>query len=82
MRNLTSDSNVDATLTCSFLSGAQLTVQAQMIVNSIDVFDTRYTRQAIEDMSTTNPYVMGAIMLRLHDAVKTQIQAAFTRCEC
>lgn len=72
-----SDSNVDAVLTCSFSSGAQLTVQAQMIVNSIDVFDTRYSRQAIEDMSTTNPYVMGAIMLRLHDMVKTQIEAAF-----
>ena len=74
----TSESNVEATLTCSFLSGAQLTVQAQMIVNSIDVFDTSYNRQAIEDMSTTNPYVMGAIMLRLHETVKTQIEAAFT----
>jgi len=72
-----SDSNVDATLTCSFSSGAQLIVQAQMTVNSIDVFDTRYTRQAIEDMAATNPYVMGAIMLRLHEAVKTQIEAAF-----
>jgi hypothetical protein len=74
----TSESNVEATLTCSFLSGAQLTVQAQMIVNTIDVFDTSYNRQAIEEMSTTNPYVMGAIMLRLHETVKTQIQAAFT----
>ena len=72
------DSNVDATLTCSFLSGAQLTVQAQMIVNSIEVFDTRYTRQAIEDMAATNQYIMGAIMLRLHDAAKMQVESAFT----
>jgi hypothetical protein len=72
-----SDSNVDATLTCSFISGAQLTVQAQMIVNSIDVFETVYTKQAIEEMAATNQYVMGAIMLRLHEVVKSQIEAAF-----
>ncbi|MFA5102046.1 MAG: hypothetical protein WC525_02725 [Candidatus Thermoplasmatota archaeon] len=72
-----SESNVDATLTCSFLSGSQLTVQASMLVNRINVFDTVYTRQAIEEMATTNPYVMGAIMLRLHESVKTQVEAAF-----
>jgi len=73
-----SDSHVDATLTCSFLSGAQLTVQAQMTVNSIEVFDTWYTRQNIEEMASTNQYIMGAIMLRLHDTVKRQIETAFT----
>jgi hypothetical protein len=73
-----SDSHVDVTLTCSFISGSQLTVEAQMIVNSIDVFDTRYTRQTIEDMAASNPYVMGAIMLRLHETVKTQVETAFT----
>jgi hypothetical protein len=74
----TSESNVEATLSCSFISGAQLTVQASMIVNSMNVFDTIYNRQAIEDMATTNPYVMGAIMLRVHEAAKTQVESAFT----
>jgi hypothetical protein len=72
-----SESNVDATLICSFLSGSQLTVQASMLVNRINVFDTVYTRQAIEEMATTNPYVMGAIMLRLHESVRTQVESAF-----
>jgi hypothetical protein len=76
-----SDSSVNATLTCSFVSGAQLTVQAQMVVNRIDVFDTVYTRQEIEDMAVTNPYVMGAIMLRLHEMIKTQIERAFSNAE-
>jgi hypothetical protein len=69
---------VEATLTCNFDSGTHLTIRAHMIVNSINVFDTVYDRQAIENMATTNPYVMGAIMLRLHESVKTQIQTAFT----
>jgi len=72
-----SGDNVEATLTCSFISGAELTVQAQMVVNSIEVFDTRYTRQAIEDMAASNQYIMGAIMLRLHETVKAQVETAF-----
>ncbi len=52
-----------------------------MLVNRINVFDTVYTRQAIEEMSTTNPYVMGAIMLRLHESVKTQVETAFSHAE-
>jgi hypothetical protein len=52
-----------------------------MLVNSINVFDTTYDRQAIENMATTNPYIMGAIMLRLHELVKTQIESAFTNAE-
>ncbi|PNX45542.1 MAG: hypothetical protein BV459_08205, partial [Thermoplasmata archaeon M11B2D] len=52
-----------------------------MIVNSINVFDTVYDRQAIEDMAATNPYVMGAIMLRLHDSVKALVETAFTDAE-
>jgi hypothetical protein len=74
----TSESSVEATLTCSFVSGAQLIVQAQMVVNRIDVFDTVYTRQAIEEMAESNPYVIGAIMQRLHEAAKTQIEIAFS----
>jgi hypothetical protein len=77
----TSNSNVDATITCNFDTGAHLTVRAHMIVNSINVFDTTYNRQAIEDMATTNQYIMGAIMLRLHELVKTQIESAFTNAE-
>jgi len=77
----TSDSNVDATITCNFDTGAHLTVRAHMIVNSINVFDTTYNRQAIENMATTNQYIMGAIMLRLHELVKTQIESAFTNAE-
>ncbi len=73
-----SEDNVEATLACSFVSGSQLTVQAQMIVNSIEVFDTRYTRQAIDEMASSNQIIMGAIMLRLHDSVKAQIETAFT----
>lgn len=69
---------VETTLTCTFDSGTHLTVRAHMIVNSINVFDTVYDRQAIENMVTSNQYVMGAIMLRLHESVKTQIQTAFT----
>lgn len=75
------NSSIEATLTCSFVSGAQLTVQAQMIVNRIDVFDTVYSRQEIEDMAVTNPYIMGAIMLRLHEAIKTQIERAFSNAD-
>jgi hypothetical protein len=77
----TSDSSVDATITCNFATGAHLTVRAHMIVNSINVFDTTYNRQAIENMATTNQYIMGAIMLRLHELVKTQIESAFTNAE-
>jgi len=77
----TPDSNVDATITCTFETGAQLTVRTHMIVNSINVFDTTYDGQSIENMATTNPYIMGAIMLRLHELVKTQIESAFTNAE-
>jgi hypothetical protein len=76
-----SDNHVDATVTCTFDSGSRLTVRTQMLVNRINVFDTMYTRQAIEDMSTTNPYVMGAIMLRVHESMKTQVETAFSNAD-
>jgi hypothetical protein len=76
-----SDSIVEATLTCTFDTGAHLTVRAHMVVNSINVFDTVYDRQEIEGMALTNPYVMGAIMLRLHESVKTQVETAFPSAE-
>jgi hypothetical protein len=76
-----SDSSVEATITCTFDTGAHLTVRAHMIVNRINVFDTIYDRQSIEEMSATNPYVMGAIMLRLHDSIKTLVETAFSNAE-
>jgi hypothetical protein len=76
-----SENMVQAVITCTFDTGAHLAVRAEMIVNRINVFDTVYNRQAIEDMATTNPYVMGAIMLRLHESVKNQVEAAFTNAE-
>jgi hypothetical protein len=72
-----SENNVEATLSCSFDSGGQLTVRARMVVNRISVFDAVYDQQEIEGMAGTNPYVMGAIMLVLHESVKTQISTAF-----
>lgn len=77
----TPESMVESTLTCTFDSGSHLLVNGRMIVNSISVFETEYTRQAIEEMATTNPYVMGAIMLRLHESVKTQVETAFPGAE-
>jgi hypothetical protein len=76
-----SENLVQAALICTFNSAAHLSVRAEMIVNRINVFDTVYSRQAIEDMATTNPYVMGAIMLRLHESVKAQVESAFTNSE-
>jgi hypothetical protein len=73
----TPESMVEAILTCAFDNGAHLIVHGTMIVSSISVFDTMYSRQAIEEMSSTNPYVMGAIMLRLHESVKQHIETAF-----
>ncbi len=73
-----SDSMVDAIIQCNFDTGARLNVRAHMIVNRIVVFDTVYDRQTIEDMAANNPYVMGAIMLRLHDSAKTMVETAFT----
>jgi hypothetical protein len=71
------DSQVEATITCQFETGSQLTVHAQMLVNKITVFDHMYDRQAIESISSSDPYVMGAIMFRLHESLKTQITSAF-----
>ena len=42
----TSESQVEATITCTFETGSQLTVRAQMIVNSINnIYETTYDRQ-------------------------------------
>jgi hypothetical protein len=77
----TPDSMAEATLTCTFESGAHVIVQTSMIVKSINVFDTVYDREAIEAMASTNQYVMGAIMLRLHESVKAQLETAVPQAE-
>ena len=77
----TPESVVEATITCTFDTGSHLLVQGHMIVQSINVFDTVYNRQAVEEMATSNPYIMGAIMLRLHESVKQQVEAAFPGAE-
>jgi hypothetical protein len=73
----TNETQVEATITCQFETGSQLTVHAQMLVNKITVFDTVYNRQQIEILSSSDPYIMGAIMLRLHESLRAQITAAF-----
>jgi hypothetical protein len=74
----TAESNVDATITCTFTTGSHLTAHVQMVVHRINVFDTWYTQQEIEAMATSNPYIMGAIMLRLHESARTQVATAFS----
>ncbi len=71
------EDQVDATITCQYESGSQLLVHAQMLVNTITVFDHAYDRAAIEALSASDPYIMGAIMLRLHESLRTQIDSAF-----
>jgi hypothetical protein len=73
----TDETQVEATITCQFETGSQLAVHAQMLVNKITVFDTVYNRQGIESLSSSDPYIMGAIMLRLHESLRAQIDAAF-----
>lgn len=78
----TSDSQVEATFTCTFYSGSQLAVHAQMLVNRIDnVYDKSYDRQTIESISNSDPEVMGVIKQRLRDSVKEQLEAAFADAE-
>ena len=71
------ETQVEATVTCQFVTGSQLNVHAQMLVNKITVFDTVYTRQEIGLLASSDPYIMGAIMLRLHESLRAQINAAF-----
>lgn len=78
----TSDSQVEASFTCTFDSGSQLTVHAQMLVNRIDnIYDKSYDRQAIESIWSSDPEVMGVIKQRLRDSVKEQIETAFAHAE-
>jgi len=77
-----SESQVEATLTCTFESGSHLTVHSQMIVNRIDnIYDKSYDRQTIESIATSDLEVMGSIKQRLRDTVKEQIETAFPNSE-
>jgi len=76
------DSQIEATITCTFETGAQLSVHTQMLVNRIDnVYDKSYDRQTIESIANSDLEVMGVIKQRLRDSVKDQIEAAFTNAE-
>ena len=78
----TPDSQVEATMTCTFETGSHLTVHAQMIVNRIDnIYDKSYDRQTIESIATSDLEVMGIIKQRLRDAAKDQIETAFSDAE-
>lgn len=73
-----SESKVDAIITCSFTTGAQLSVQAQMIVHRIDnIYDKSYDRVTIESISSTDLEVMGIIKQRLRDSLKDQLETSF-----
>jgi hypothetical protein len=73
-----SDSQVEATLTCTFETGSRLTIHASMIVNRIDnVYDKTYDRGTIESIATSDLEVMGVIKQRLRDSVKDQLETAF-----
>jgi hypothetical protein len=72
------DVQVDATITCTYVTGTSILLHAQMIVNSITVFDTTYDRTTIESIAASNPIVMGGIMSHLYDSVKNQLEMSFT----
>jgi hypothetical protein len=78
----TADSQVEAIITVTFETGSTLGARAQMIVNRIDnIFDTSYTREMIENIAASQPEIMGAIKLRIHDLVRNQMNAAFEDAE-
>jgi len=77
-----SESQVEATITCTFETGSRMLVHAQMIVNRIDnIYDTSYDRQMIESIAASDPEVMGIIKQRLRDDVRNQLQTAYINAE-
>lgn len=82
VRAATSESHVQATVSCTFESGAHVSVHAQMIVNRIDnIYDTSYDRQMIESIATSDPEVIGIIKQRLRDSLRHQLELAFPDAE-
>jgi hypothetical protein len=76
------ESQVEATMTCTFITGSQLRVHVQMIVNRINnIYDTSYDRQTIESIATSDLEVMGIIKQRLRDFAKDQLETAFMNSE-
>lgn len=77
----TPDILVEATMMVTVDSGSQLTVQAQMLVKKITVFDTTYDQYQIQTSAASDPIVLGAIMSRLHEAVKSQLTATYPQAD-
>lgn len=72
----TPTSLVDATITAAYQNATSLHVTAAMLVHRIDnIFGTTYTQTDIDHL--TNPDDLGAIKLRLHDSLTTQLQHTF-----
>jgi hypothetical protein len=76
----TSETQVEATIICTFETGSQLSVHAQMIVNRIsNIYETIYTRQMIE--TTTDSDALAVIKNQLHILVRNQIEEIFQNAE-
>lgn len=73
----TIDTKVEAVFNIEFLNGNNLKIDVEIDVEQINVFDTIYTKNEIEDIAANNQQVLGAIKLRLRDTTKNQIKTAF-----
>ena len=72
----TSETQVEATIICTFETGSQLNVRTQMIVNRIsNIYETTYTRQMIETMTDSD--ALAVIKNQLHILVRNQIEETF-----
>jgi hypothetical protein len=72
----TSETQVEATILCTFETGSELNVRAQMIVNRIsNIYETTYTRQMIETMTDSD--ALAVIKNQLHLLIRNQIEDTF-----
>lgn len=72
----TPTSLVDATITAEYQNATSIHVTATMLVHRIDnIFGATYTQDQIDHLA--NPDDLGAIKLRLHDSLTTQLQKTF-----
>ena len=75
------DSLVDARFNIEFITGIDLKISVEMDVKEINVFDTTYNREEINnialDIALDRQQILGAIKLRLRDLVKNQIKIIF-----
>ena len=73
----TIDDKVMAEFDIEFLNGNNLKIDVEIEVEQINVFDTIYTKNEIDDIAANNQQVLGAIKLRLRDTAKNSIKTAF-----